>query len=275
MPFYCLIRVLSSAHFLTEALKHKILVALDTRELRSVLLTDLSHLLNRAETNLLTGIFLPDYFERKTVGVNKKSTDLASKVTFEIEMEREAAGFDMEFEMFRGILDDEMLRSLSTVADLMVVDRKMLQRYCGEDVLVDLVRSVSCPVLVLPHEKEIGSLVMVHDGTTTSVQAVKHFLNLFNPALRALPLSVLVRDPTDKNDIQNEKVFIEYLKLFFRDIGIQLMNDEPVDCLVRNMRATSEKPLLLVGGEPGNKLLHCNADNRVVTDNAPTFIFKG
>ena len=257
-------------------MKHKILIALDAHELKPVLFADLRHFLNSTETNLLTGIFLPDYFEKKSGNtIQKRPENLVSKVAFEIGMEHEAASFDMEFEMFKGTLDDEMLRSLSTVADLMIVDQKVLQKYGGEDMLRDLLKFVSCPVLVLPRGMKIESLVMVHDGTVSSVQAVKHFLHLFNPSFRTLPLSVLVSGPSSKNDIQNEKVFIEYLKLFFKDIGIQLMDDEPVHCLVKSVEAASEKPLLLIGGGRGNQIFCCDTGRKAVTDSTPTFIFKG
>ncbi len=195
-------------------------------------------------------------------------------IEFEVAAEKSAEELGMNLAMLRESVDDGLLTTISSVADLMIIDRKVLQNYCGEGVLEDLIKVVSCPVLVLPENRKVDSLIMLHDGSLSSVQSVKQFISIFNTELRTLPVSVLVSDPESNQAIEAEKVFIDYIKLFFKDIGIQLMYDDPIECLIRLIENTTDHPMVIAGEIGGNRLLNCNAKNRVVTDSAPTFIFK-
>lgn len=243
---------------------------------------DLEGLLNDSHKKYLTGIRLAKYLEQKLVLVEaagrnagKEVSKLLTMLEHSLEMEHLANELNMEFDMFQGDLNDDALIHLSAVADLMVVDRKVLSPFCGEDILQDLVKSVYCPVLVLPEDKEVKSLIMVYDGSFSSIQTLKSFLSIFHPRLRKLPFHVLVQDPGSKKDMEQERVFIDYLKLFFDDIGVQLMVDDTVNSLVHSVQTTAEKPLLLFGGKAGSEIMNCNAGNRQITDNSPSFIHKG
>ena len=50
---------------------------------------------------------------------------------------------------------------------------------------------------------------------------MKGFLKLFNEDLRNLPLSLLMSDPESELEMEREKVFIKYLKVYFQNIGAQ------------------------------------------------------
>ena len=263
-------------------MKHKILISIEENCLGPELFRDLKPLLNESHKKYLTGIRLAEYFESKlllaqhnghTNGV--EVSKMLERLQYATEMEKAAEDMEMEFEVFKGKLNDSSLRSLSVVADLMVLDRKVLAPFCGESVLSELISSVHCPVLVLPADRKVSRLMMVYDGSFSSVHALKSFLSIFHPKLRSLPFSVLVEDPESKVDMEQEKVFVDYLKMFFKDIGIQLMVEDAVDSLEQSLEIDEEKPLLLFGGRTGNEVLNCNKENRHITDNNPSFIFKG
>ncbi|MCE7993386.1 MAG: hypothetical protein HEP71_15475 [Roseivirga sp.] len=262
-------------------MKHKILIALDERSWEMNVFSDLQELLNESHKKYLTGVRLSQYLEQKLVLASGETTEdkevskLLTILEHSLEMEHLASQHNMEFDMFQGRLDDNALKHMSAVADLMVIDRKVLAPYCGEGILEDLVKSVYCPVLVLPEDKEIKSLLMVYDGSFSSIQTLKGFLSLFHPRLRKLPFSVLVQDPDSKKDMEQERVFIDYIKLFFDDIGVQLMSDDTVNCLVKSIETTADKPMLLFGGKAGSEIMNCNTQNRQITDGSPSFIYKG
>jgi hypothetical protein len=265
-----------------KTVKHKILIALDERLQQANVFDDMGDLLNKSHQKYLTGIHLTQYLEEKLVlisannqGVKEKIDNLFSLLEFSLAMEHKANAHNMEFEMFQGRLDDNALRHLSAVADLLVIERKVLAPFCGEGVLDSLVKSVYCPVLVLPEDTKVKSLMMVYDGSFSSIQTLKNFLSVFNPELRKLPFYVLVQDPDSKKDMEQEKVFIDYLKLFFDDIGVQLMIDDTVNCLVNSIESIAEKPMLLFGGKSGADIMNCNPQNRQITDQSPSFIYKG
>lgn len=243
---------------------------------------DLEGLLNESHKKYLTGIRLAQYLEQKLVLVGASGKEAKSEVSrlltlleHSLEMEHLANELNMEFDMFQGRLNDSALIHMSAVADLMVIDRSVLDPFCGEGVLDDLVKSVYCPVLVLPEDKEINSLLMVYDGSFSSIQTLKSFLSIFHPNLRKLPFYVLVQDPDSKKDMEQERVFIDYIKLFFDDIAVQLMADDTVNCLVKSIESIADKPMLLFGGKAGSEIMNCNAQNRQITEGSPSFIYKG
>lgn len=260
-------------------MKHKILISLDELSSGPEVFEELKSLLNESHEKYLTGIRLQDYFDMKLapVGVGKGAElkSVLNGLQYAVDMEGEAKDLGMQFEMHKGRLEDFTLRHMSAVADLMIIDRKTLAPFCGEDVLGQLIANLFCPVLVLPENRNIASLVMVFDGSFSSIQAVKSFVRVFHPRFRELPFSVLVKDPESQKAMQKERVFIDYLKMYFHDIGVQLMADETIACLGRMIGSTSEKPLLLFGGITGNEVLNCNRDTRYITDYNPSFIYKG
>lgn len=263
-------------------MKHKILIALDERSQKTNVFKDVKDLLNASHKKYLTGIRLVQYLEEKRVliapdskAAKPKMSKLLTMLEFSLEMEHLANDEQMEFEMFQGNLNDNALSHLSAVADLIVIDRKLLAPFCGEGVLDILVKSVHCPVLVLPQDKEVKSLMMVYDGSFSSIQTLKSFLSVFNPELRKLPFYVLVQDPDSKKDMERERVFIDYLKLFFDDIGVQLMIDDTVHSLVNSIEYLAHKPMLLFGGKAGAEIMNCTAENRQITERSPSFIYRG
>ena len=261
-------------------MKHKILIAVERGIHGGEFLSQVKTLLNDSHQKLLTGISISNYLGKKLVSA--KSERLAKKparvnvedLEYQIDLERMSRKLGMEFTMYRESISDSSLRNLSTVADLMVIDRKGLQQFCGDDILSDLVEAVTCPVLILPETKTIDSLVMLHDGSLSAVKSVKQFLGIFDASLRKLPVSVLVGEPESKQAIEAEKVFIDYIKLFFGDIGIKLMDEAPVECLKKEVKTASGNPMVITGKLGGEEILNCTPENRIITDTAPTFIFK-
>ena len=262
-------------------MKHKILLSLDEQTTDPEVLDELRSLLNETHEKYLTGFRLQDYFDSRLLPVGGRAVPSLKKVLsglqFEVNMEETAKDIGMNFSIHKGELEDGTLKNLSSIADLMIIDRKTPAPVCDEeDVLKELIGSVCCPVLVLPETREIESLVMVYDGSFSSIQAVKSFVAVFHPRFRKLPFSVLVQDPGCQKAVQKEQVFINYLMMFFNNIGVQMMDDETIHCLDRIINTASEKPLLLFGGNTGNEILSCNRhDTRYITDYNPSFIHNG
>ena len=261
-------------------MKHKILLSLDDQNTHPEVLGELRSLLNETHEKYLTGFRLQDYLDSRLVPLGVRGVPPLKKVLnglqFEVNMEETAKEIGMNFSIHKGELEEGTLKNLSSVADLMIIDRKTLAPFCAEEVLSELISHVCCPVLVLPETREIESLVMVYDGSLSSIQAVKSFVTVFHPRFRKLPFSVLVQDPGCQKAVQKEQVFINYLMMFFKNIGVQMMDDETIHCLDRIINTASEKPLLLFGGNTGNEILSCNQhDTRYITDYNPSFIHKG
>lgn len=193
--------------------------------------------MNSSHSKILTGLSLSKYLDGKLMLASSQveksyhgtSEDalIDHRVDLEIETEKVAKELGMEFKMHKKSIDDNTLSALTTVADLLILEKKNVSKYHDAEVLSDLVKLAACPVLIVTDKAKFENLLLVHDGCNSSVQAVKHFIAIFNQDLRSLPVSVLTSHPKSKRDIESEKVFIDYVKLFFNNIGIQLMTDEP------------------------------------------------
>lgn len=237
-------------------------------------------LLNTSHSKILTGISLSKYLETKLALIQgnevviEEKASAVSPIDDKTEFELLAKDFGMEYKMYNKAIDDNALGALTSVADLIIFDRNELSKFHDHGILTAFLKMISCPVMIIPENAKFENLLMVHDGGHPSVQAVKHFITIFNPDLRTLPVSVLTSDPKSKRDIENEKVFIDYVKLFFNDIGIQLMSDKPLKSIVRNIEHASNNSMIVVSEECGMEILNCNSKNRALFKDSPIFIFK-
>lgn len=255
-------------------MKHKILLATNASEEFDNLLKDLSNLLNETHKKYISAFSPKNFQSKRLVAANAGVSNgfasldhLVSDFDRDLALKKLAADRSMDFEWIHESLDDERLSSLSTVSDLLILEQGA---FLDGDVSIfeEILRAVKCPILLLPKDWEIENLVVFHDGSMDSVKMVKYFINLFNSALRDLPLTVLISDPKGDYDIEREKVFIDYLKLFFTNIGIQQIQGHLMDNLTQSIVYNSSKPFLMLGVE----------DNGVSSQNileSPTFLFKG
>lgn len=185
----------------------------------------------------------------------------------EVVLAKKASASNIDFEWIHGTLNDELLISLSTVSDLLILEKDAFSDF-DASLFEEILSAVKCPTLLLPKDWEIENLVVFHDGSIDSVKMVKDFINLFDPSLRDLPLSVLINHPSGRYDTESEKVFIDYLKLFFDNIGVQQIHGDLMDNLTQAVVYNSNKPFLMLGIKDDND------SSRKIID-SPTFLFKG
>lgn len=169
--------------------------------------------------------------------------DLVSKIEFELNMTREGSHMGYHYEAANHIQNLTSLRSASTVSDLMILGN---QKEFDADLIRQLMDNMHCPMMILPSDFEVDCLLIAHDASQSSVRMVKHFLNLFSKEFRKRPLSALMTDPMTEEDIQNEKVFINYMKLFFPDIGVQVMYEGFEQGLMQFVTHAGAHPFLMV-----------------------------
>ncbi len=234
-------------------MKHKILLAVDTKTDISALLEDLFNLLNKTHLKYIS-LFYPERF------VNSKSLETSSdesldslvkKAEKELTAKEKAYLYNMSLDTTESIKTKSQLSSLSTVYDLLIWEQSAFSAFDSET-FKSIVQHIKCPFLMLPKNWEVKNLIILHDGSVDSVRMTKSFINLFSSDFLELPLSILMTELENGNENGGEKAFIEYLKLFFKNIGIQLMCDNAVDCLNQRAVYDSERPFLMLGGVNNN-----------------------
>ncbi|WP_422009180.1 hypothetical protein [Roseivirga pacifica] len=255
-------------------MKHKILIAADQNSAINDLVKQTLGLLNEVDTKLFSLCLLDAQFEKKlavagAAGQHNKP-DLISTIEFELNFDEAACQWS-NVEVVKDAFGTSSLKSVSTVADLLVVDMKVLLHDYGLKTLSELLKRVDCPVLLISEHLVIDNLVIVHSGSTGIVSGVKHFLNLFATSLRDLPVSVYVSDPESGTHIDNEKAFISYLKLFFNDIGIQLIHGNIQDNLFETVSRQSPSSLVIMDKQVSNLLVTKKGE---MADKFTSFIYN-
>lgn len=216
-------------------MKHKILLATEQKADLDNLLQRLETLLNETHTKYVSAFYLAELQKEKLVASNGQTVnglrDLVDKIEEEAKFESLANDHGMNFDIIKSVSGKNRLGSLSTVFDLAVFEASVFDDY-DERLLMNLLEELRCSILILPEDISINEIVVVNDGTMDSVRMVKSFLNMFDPELRNLPVSVYLLDPDTNFDIETEKVFVDYLKLYCKNIGVQMLCDDPIKSII-------------------------------------------
>jgi len=258
--------------------KHKILLATEHKADLDHLLQRLKTLLNDTHSKYVSAFYLPELQKEKLVAANGQHVnglrDLVDKIEEEAKYESIANDRGMNFDFISSVAGKNRLGSLSTVFDLAVFESSVFDSY-DENLLMNVLDELRCSILILPDEVSLNELVVVNDGTMDSIRMVKSFLNMFNTQLRELPVSVYMLDPDTNFNIESEKVFVDYLKLYCKNIGVQMLCEDPIKSIVDQLSTPGIKPFLMPGlsedAKEFNQQMILNKDFR----STPIFIFKG
>lgn len=198
-------------------MKHKIILASTTGASLRGLLKELKPLLAMNGSKILSSLILEEVFGFAVLAGNQttnqsKVDNLVKKIEFERKVVQEDSPIEYHYEAINHINSLNKLKSLSTVSDVMILDN---QKEFDVESVRQLMGNMHCPMLILPRNIEVDCLLVAHDGSQSSVRMVKHFLSLFSTEFREKPLSALMTEPLSEEGIENEKVFINYMKLFF------------------------------------------------------------
>ncbi len=84
-----------------------------------------------------------------------------------------------------------------------------------------------CPVLVLPSQQaRLEQVVMTFDGSIRAMDGIKQFAYLLGGMTQQLPVTVLTTyGDTQELPAAEEKLFIEYLKQHFSNVGLHRLNE--------------------------------------------------
>ncbi|MFY0591116.1 hypothetical protein [Roseivirga sp.] len=253
-------------------MKHKILLAANNTVGLEHIFEDLTNLLNKTHKKYVTAFPIKNYTSKLVLSSNNreanKSLDhLVEGLENVAATEQSAADFNLSLDWINRKVNHKELKILSTVYDLLIWEQSVYEAY-DNALLKEIIDAIKCPMLFLPNGWQIENLVVFHDGSMDSVKMVKGFINVFNPSLRDLPLSVLINHDSKSYNVREEKVFIDYLKLFFKNIGVQLVEGDLFEHGNEASPAKMNNPFLMLGinrsgFDPENIL------------NSPTFLFKG
>lgn len=260
-------------------MKQKILIGASSQSNKTRFHKRLQVFLNAQDEYFLTFLCLDQFHElvlvqSETSGERFSASQIVKKIEFEMEVEMLPEQVNFNIDVFKPRLDPNALNGLTSVADLMVIDSDVYNDSEQCQKINDLISTVNCPVMVLPNCDQVGRIIMVHDPALHSIRMVKDFLRLFNQDLTQLPLTVLFAFPDNEEQTVNEKYFVEYLKMAFPNLGMQLMVGDPLDEFLDNFNAEPSNALVLVGNQLAREILEYKKDRNEAINNVPLFINK-
>ena len=257
-------------------MKQKILIGSGSKSDKTGFYQRLQSFLNPQHEYFFTFLCL-DYFQEPVLAHSDSeqlsSSEIIKKMEFEMEVEVLSAQAGKRIDVFRPQLTPTTLHGLTNVADLLIIDSEVYAEH-GRHRISEIIDEVNCAVFVLPRCKQVSRLILVHEPNEHSIKMVKHFLRLAHQELTKLPLSVLFAFPDDDEQTENEKFFVEYLKMSFPNLGLQLMIQEPIDELTSNLNSDPESAIVMVGQKLGKEMLNYSDVNSTFTLKSPLFIHK-
>jgi hypothetical protein len=242
-----------------------------------MLLAKVQSLLNDTHMKYVSAFKLDSLLRPKAIASAKRkvqSDEIIEKIEFEMHFEKEATARWMNYEVMKDFEDVEQLISYTTVCDLLLIENVNAFEQYDRQELQDLIQRVHCPIAILPERVDHDSIIIVNDSSLDIVSLTKSFLNLFKPELRKLPVSVFVDTPENDSHIHNEKAFIDYLKLYFKNIGIQLMDCDEASCVEEYLSKESLKPIILMNTKSMKSFSQKSFFKSGPIENLITFVIK-
>lgn len=258
-------------------MKHNILLAAADKKSLIPLMQGIKELLHPGYEKYFKVFFHQEVLKGDMVVVgetdNGTMDDLVSQMESEILLEKFASENQMQVDLIKSEKPQTIL-SLSTVADILIIDINSYQEKDLTNEFLDFLSKVECPILFLPKDYSIDCLVAVHDGTKDSVKMMKSFLKLFGDPIRQKPLSLLMAEPETEKEMRSEKVFIGFLRQYFQNFGAQHMHDETLPSLFKYVQKECKNPMVIVKEEEAMEVIHSRDFFETKVFDHPLFFFK-
>ncbi|QEC66250.1 universal stress protein [Panacibacter ginsenosidivorans] len=140
----------------------------------------------------------------------------------------------------------------SIYADLLVIDSKETLTHYTEKIptrfIRELLTDVQCPTLIVPQRyKPIQKLILLYDGSPSSVYAIKMFSYLL-PQMKHLDTEVLSVNPTDSYmHLKDNKLIKEFLKRHFPKAKFIVTRGLVEDEIIKYLKNDQANALVIMG----------------------------
>ena len=225
------------------------------------------HLAKQANAHLV-GVFLDDFtyhsykiFELVTqededimdrrIKLEEKDEAVRRQSVAYFEAACRKAGVEYTIHHDRNVALQELLHE-SIYADLLVINSKETLTHYEEDVptrfMRDLLASVQCPVLVVPHKYvPLNKALMLYDGSPSSVYATRMFSYIFS-SLKYLEIEVLTVKKEDQNlHVPDNRLMKEFMRRHYPKAGYVVVKGEAETEILRHLNAQNGDVLVVLG----------------------------
>jgi nucleotide-binding universal stress UspA family protein len=245
----------------------------------------------------LTGVFLDEciyhtYSVYNVLTTEKNAQEVLKKLDERDEKKRErsvisfqkacvAAGINFSIHRDKNIAIQE-LKYESLFADLIIINEyetfSRFKEKAPSRFIKDLLGDVQCPVLVVPEDyKPIDKILMLYDGTPSSLHAIKMFSYIFND-LKDLPVDIFTVKEHYMATLRlpGNKLMREFIKRHFPNATFTVVKGNPEEQIPGYLRHHKENELVVLGAYQRSELSRwfrtSMADILIKELNTPLFI---
>ena len=138
-------------------------------------------------------------------------------------------------------------------ADLLIIDSATFADYLLQKDkfknLRGLLEEIQCPLLVIPSNfTDFHELIILKESEEKVVKAVKSIKSTLTQSLRNAEVSLLSELPMKEEEFQDEKRLMDFLKQYFRNVGIMLTPDKSLEEFTLEFIENAQMPLLVLSG---------------------------
>jgi nucleotide-binding universal stress UspA family protein len=189
--------------------------------------------------------------------ISKAEADSENRKRIESELqifrdECELAGIEYYFEIDQNVSLKHLIE-LSKYSDFILVDAKSdSDAYSLKNVLID----AHCPVLLMSREAEpVARAVLLYDGSSSSIYAIKMFSYLF-PEWSNLPTTIVYVSPSeDEENLPQQDDFQSWLSKHFTNVQIAVLHGKKPEQIF-NFISTDTSHTIAVMGAYGENAIH-------------------
>jgi len=209
-------------------------------------------------------------------GTNGKAN--ITKLETILQLEDSFKNSNISFKIVEDGQETSMLKNISLFAQLLIISAPLFERlyesYRGDfEYLSSL---FNCPVYVLPQGKtsKVENLLILSDGDESSLRSVKNFIDNFSTSLINKPVSTLTIIPSDEEEILREKLLVGFIKMNFRDVGLQVTLKELIHKDMQRLLDYLENPILITGKSGLESIINSGQFSFFKQKNIPIFFLN-
>lgn len=119
-----------------------------------------------------------------------------------------------------------------------------------------LLAETQCPLLIVPDDyKPVNKIILLYDGSPSSVYAIKIFNNLFENQ-QDMDIEVVTAKPTEDDALQsNSKLIKEFLSRHYPHATYTVLKGKPEDAITEYIAKQTDNALIVMGGYQRSSVL--------------------
>lgn len=213
----------------------------------------------------LVGVFLDDFtrnsfgiyevlesgqpFEKTIRQLAEKDAQIRNQAVIQFENACQEAGINYNVHRDKGFSLPDLLRE-SIYADLLILDAHETftrhPEFPPTRFVKDLLAEVQCPVFLTPkHYTPVEKVVMLYDGSPTSVFAIKMFSHILPCTLPAEVITVKGKE--DDLHLPENKLMKEFMKRHCPQATYTILKGEAEAAVLQHLQSAQENTLIVLG----------------------------